>query len=779
MRLFLTFSTLLLSILGASAELSVSTTTRDGRTLTATAVSPYIIRVDDTAAGEKPSDVRTVLPLQASDDFGFLSEGGSCLTTTAGIYAIAEDGILTITGPDKGTTVIDRGAKRLADGRLELSLATDATGSVYGTGERGHKYNLYGDTLTMYNRANYGYGKGDRRNKQMNINMPLFLASEGYAIVFDDYAASTLILNNPVKYITEANHPVSFYYVGAAENLSELTEELTELTGRQPLAPFWSLGYITSKYGYRTQDETLGVIDTLKTRGYPVDGLVLDLYWYGKEEDMGRLDWAPEQWPDPAGMLRTLDERGVNTLAITQPYVLRNGHGVDNYNALATEGVFVADSLGNPHDVKIWVGEGGMFDVSSPAAQQWMSNRYRDLTLQGMGGWWGDLGEPERHPETAIHANGLAARQYHNNYGNDWAKIIADLYADEFADRRLMILMRAGTTGLQRYGVFPWSSDVSRSWGGLEPQIRIMLNSGLSGLAYMSSDLGGFAVNRRNPYLPELYVRWLQAGLFSPVFRTHSSQDAEPYHYPQYEDIIKAIVKERYRWLPYNYTLAYENAVYGRPLVRPLDFDIKARGLYDDIADEYLWGSELLVAPVITEGAVERSVVFPEGSVWYDYYNPRQAYTGGTTVEAYPAPLDKLPLFVRAGAFIPTADYTMENTRDYRSNEFTVSYYPAAESFYTMFDDNRISPNTIADGQYRLINFTGKTDNKAITIEIESEGTYTGAPELVTLHMVVNGLDRKPKVKGVAAADYDDATGACRFDVAYVPGTKVTITLKK
>ncbi|MDE6436458.1 MAG: DUF5110 domain-containing protein [Muribaculaceae bacterium] len=747
--------------------------------MTATAVSPYIIRVDDIAPGEKPSGVRTVLPMTGADDFGFITDNGTTLTTTADIYAIAKDGILTITGPDRGTTVIDHGAILLPDGRQEIALSTDATGSVYGTGERAHKYNLSGDTLHMYNRANYGYRSGDRRNSQMNINMPLYLASEGYAIVFDDYAASTLILNNPVKYITEATHPVSYYYVGAAENLSELTEELTELTGRQPLAPFWSLGYITSKYGYRTQDETLGVIDTLKTQGYPVDGLVLDLYWYGKEQDMGRLDWESEQWPDPTGMLRTLHERGVNTLAITQPFVLRNGKGVDNYEALAAEGLFVADSLGHPHNVEIWVGEGGMFDVANPATQQWLRNRYRDLTLQGMGGWWGDLGEPERHPETGIHANGLPARQYHNNYGNDWAKIISDLYADEFADRRLMILMRAGTTGLQRYSVFPWSSDVSRSWGGLEPQIRLMLNSGLSGLAYMSSDLGGFAPEHRNPINPELYVRWLQAGLFTPIFRTHSSVGAEPYNYPQYADIILPLVRERYRWLPYNYTLAYENAAYGRPLLRPLDFGIKARGLYDDVNDEYLWGSELLVAPVITEGAVERAVVFPEGSDWYDYSDPRKVYAGGTTVEAYPAPLAKLPLFVRAGAFLPTADYPMENTGDYRADEYTVNYYPGAESFYSLFDDNRMSPSTLADGQYRLINFSGKTDDKNINIQISSEGTYAGAPATVTLHMVVNGLTRKPKVRGAEGAEFDSATGECRFTLRYVPGTKVEINLKK
>lgn len=135
-----------------------------------------------------------------------------------------------------------------------------------------------------------------------------------------------------------------------------------------------------------------------------------------------------------------------------------------------------------------------------------------------------------------------------------------------------MTMMRGGTTGLQSYSVFPWSTDVSRSWGGLAPQITIMLNSGLSGLGYMSHDVGGFAIDPAAPYDPELYVRWLQLGTFSPVLRTHSQSTAEPYCYPDQQDIILPLIKERYRWLPYNYTLAYENASQGLPLVRPLNF---------------------------------------------------------------------------------------------------------------------------------------------------------------------------------------------------------------
>lgn len=525
MRNIFKFFTAFLLLLPVSvvAQISVGAVTPDGRTVKATALTPYIIRIDNTSGSESAAPVQSVLELTGEADDARLNSSGTSFTTTAGIrVSVDACGALTVSSTRKGTTVYDSGLRRRTHGDgSRIELATSSTGSFYGAGERGHKYNLKGDTLVMYNRQNYGYTGADPRISQMNITMPLFLASDGFAIVFDDYAAAEMIMRNPITYITESKRPVTWYYIGGVDTLAGLTEQLTELTGRQPLAPLWALGYITSKYGYRTQAETESTIDTLRTKGYPVDAIVLDLYWYGKEQDMGRLDWEPSQWPDPEGMLSRLDSLGVKTITISQPYVLRDGKAIDNYNSLVHKGLFVADSTGKaPQEVKIWVGEGGMFDVSNPETRRWLSDRYESLTRRGAGGWWGDLGEPEVHPQTAMHANGLAARQYHNKYGNDWSSIISELYAEKFPDRRLLTLMRGGTTGLQRYSVFPWSTDVSRSWGGLEPQIRILLNAGLSGVAYMGSDLGGFAVDPAHPYMPELYVRWLQAGLFSPVFRT-------------------------------------------------------------------------------------------------------------------------------------------------------------------------------------------------------------------------------------------------------------------
>ena len=772
------------------AKGQIMTTLPDGRLVIVTAVNANVIKVTNLPAGESPLQSRATVDASARFD-GTITHGTDVIsmTTSTGIKATLNNnnGAVTVSaGP--GKSINDSGERLLKDGKRELMLATDGTGSFYGGGERGHKINLAGDTLVMYNKQNYGYVKGESRISQMNITMPLFLSSNGYAILFDDYAAAEVILGNPIKYISESPAPISYYYIYGDGTMKGLTEAVSQLTGRQDMPPFWAMGYIASKYGYKTEAETRSVIDTLKMNKYPVDGIVLDLYWYGKEQDMGRLAWESQQWPDHKQMLADLKAKGVNTIIISQPYVLRNGRAIDNYNMGVEKGLFVkdaTDSLKGTQEVQIWVGEGGMFDVSNPDTRKWLANRYKELTLGGVGGWWGDLGEPEVHPETGIHHNGLTARQYHNQYGNDWSQIIYDLYKEEFPNTRLMTMMRGGTTGLQRYSVYPWSTDVSRSWGGLQPQVTIMLGSGLSGLGYMSHDVGGFAIDEKVPYDPELYVRWLQLGTFSPILRTPAQNTAEPYRYPDQQHIILPLIKERYRWLPYNYTLAYENHAYGTPLVRPIGFYEPGETKYDNIDDEYLWGKDVLIAPVMTQGATSRQVTFPAGT-WVDYSDPTKTYAGGTTIN-YNAPIEVLPMFVRAGSIIPTADYDMGNTGDYKDSAYTLNVYPVAgcSGSYTLFEDDRTSTSTVENGKYALLTFSDSMTQSALEITLSKSQDSPMTPSEKDIRLLIHNIDKSPKSVSVngkklnkKAYQYDKGTKTLRVDNKWNPTESRTISIK-
>ncbi|MDE5659119.1 MAG: hypothetical protein K2I25_08850, partial [Muribaculaceae bacterium] len=362
---FLTFTLAVASVVSAKADngqISVETRGDAPRHVTVTALTENIIRVANTPAGVETPQSQTLLPVKRNAATKSLeTPGAEVLTTEGGIVVSVDkvDGAVTIAAPG-GVVIADNGVRLSSGGKESMSLVTPGNESFYGAGERGYSLNLAADTLVMFNRQNYGYTAGEDRIKQMNITMPLLISSKGYAIVFDDYAAATLTTSNPLTYTTEANKPVSYYFISGVTGddrkarIDNVVSKLTLLTGRQELPPLWSLGYITSKYGYRTEAETRGVIDSLKRAGYPVDGIVLDLYWYGKEEDMGRLEWDKEQWPNHVKMLSDLKKKGVSLVTISQPYVLRNGRAINNYNELAPKGMFVRDSLGNPGEVKIW-----------------------------------------------------------------------------------------------------------------------------------------------------------------------------------------------------------------------------------------------------------------------------------------------------------------------------------------------------------------------------------------------------------------------------------------
>ncbi|MDE5811965.1 MAG: hypothetical protein K2H61_06670 [Muribaculaceae bacterium] len=732
---------------------SITTITRDGRQVTATMVTPFAVRITNAPVGEVIPDSKVIAldNLQTYKEFeATTSRVGNTQTLSSPVQPINvllnnNSGAVSIEVGD--ANIIDTGMRGITpEGFRTMQLTTPAGLSYYGAGERGHKVNLAGDTLVMYNRQNYGYGAGDPRISQMNITMPMVITSGGFALIFDDYAAAELVLSDPITYTSEANYPITYYVAALFDDnqqtsLSQTVGATAFLTGFQPLPPLWTLGYITSKYGYKTADETLRTVERLQQAGYPLDGIVLDLYWYGQEQDMGRLAWDPEQWGDYKQMLKTLQDKNVNLVSISQPYVLRNGRGIDNYNFLAENGMLVPDSLGRPGEVKIWVGEGGMLDVSNPATRSWLAEQYKQMHLDGVDGFWGDLGEPEVHPDSLVHHNGLTTRQYHNLYGNEWSKIIADMLAENFPDERPMIMMRGGTIGLQRYGVFPWSTDVSRSWAGLQAQIPIMINSGLSGLGYMGHDVGGFAVDPENPFLPELYVRWLQLGLFSPMLRTHAQEYAEPFNYPELEkEILLPIIKERYRWLPYNVTLAFDNHVYGSSLVRPLNFrDNSLTAATDTIVDQFMWGEDVMVAPVLTPGTTERPVFFPGGNRWFDLNNPATIITGGNT-EVVKAPLNVLPHYAADGSVIFMADYPMTSTADYRNDLFTARIFPTA-------DGEAVGMLAIPQGSKPTAD---ELTGFGLYLEVDNNGektlTVSGSPDTpeTTFNIEIYDVNRKP-----------------------------------
>ena len=771
---------LALAAMGQPKSMTINDASRH-QTITVTAVHDDILRVDvvpDGWNGNRLPSLATDKPVPAARPEAKVvtDDRFTTISTASGMTARWALGMLMVGCRD--TQYIMDQCNRDASSVVLIPAGKE---SFYGAGERGYSFNLAGDTLINYNTQNYGYQMGEKRTQLMGITMPMVISSRGYGIFFDDFCKSSLVLGKQIQYTSTSPGPLSYYIINGNGRVENVVRNFTWLTGRQELPPLWTLGYITSKYGYRDQRESEGVVDTLKREGYPLDGIVFDLYWYGKEEDMGRLEWDKTQWPDHRKMLSDFKQQGVNVVTISQPYVLTNGRAIDNYRLLDPQGIFCkTDGTDTTHTVTIWVGQGGMFDVSNPATRQWLRGRYKQLTDEGVTGWWGDLGEPEKHPLEIRHWNGLTAEQYHNYYGNEWSKIIYDMFKQEYPDRRPMVMMRAGTAGLQRYSVFPWSTDVSRSWGGLQPQVTIMLNAGLSGLGYMSHDVGGFAVDPANKRDGELYIRWLQLGLFSPMLRTHSTYHAEPYNYKEFGDLTLRIIKERYKWLPYNYTLAYDNAWNGLPLVRPLGMyeDDMNIARYDHINDQYLWGRDVMVAPVMQQGAVSREITFPDGT-WVDINHPENSYQGHTTIN-YDAPIEVLPLFARAGAFIPQADYEMQNVGDYNPDSLDIVYYSSEHpSTYTLFDDDLHSTGTLSRDKHRLIQFIATPQGRTNYITIQGRGNIEGDAPSKQYRIIIPATNKPGKVKingkKAKGMSYDKRTRTLAIPVTIPDVTATTI----
>jgi oligosaccharide 4-alpha-D-glucosyltransferase len=598
---------------------------------------------------------------------------------------------------------------------IQFNISSDEV--LYGGGARALGMNRRGNKLALYNRAHYGY---ETRSELMNFTIPMVLSSKMYAVHFDNSAIGYLDLDskkeNTLAYETISGRKT--YQVIVGDSWTDLISNYTDLTGKQPLPARWTLGNFSSRFGYHSQEEVEKTIKKFEEDKIPVDAIILDLYWFGKtiQGTMGNLDWDKDKFQNPTKMIADLNAKGIKTVLITEPFVLTTS---SKWQEAVDKKIVATDKAGKPFIYDFYFGNTGIIDIFKPEGAAWFWNIYKNLIDQGVGGLWGDLGEPEVFPSEAITAGGKAD-EVHNVYGHNWAKLIAEGYKKDFANQRPFILMRAGYSGSQRFGMIPWSGDVSRSWGGLQSQMEISLQMGMQGLGYMHSDLGGFAGDY---FDNELYIRWLQYGVFNPIFRPHAHEDVAAE--PVYKDIVtkakaKKQVELRYQLLPYNYTLAFENNQKGTPLMRPLFFEEPENSKLLTVCETYLWGNDFLVTPITKPGVTSTSVYFPKKNNWFDFYSDEEQLAGTTSNIAVVE--DHIPVFVRGGAFIPMIK-TIQNTPKYSLDNFDLHYYfdaKTTQSSGKLYNDDGTTANAFEKGEFELLKFNSIIEDKTLTITISS-----------------------------------------------------------
>jgi alpha-glucosidase (family GH31 glycosyl hydrolase) len=714
--------------------------------------SPNIIETTFIAKAETPlapvfaASHAVVMPPQAVK-VGIHDSKDALEYTTGGIAVTVSKSPFQIAYTYKGKPLLAENEgyvkkEGVKDVDFGIEFRIEADESLYGGGARALGLDRRGNRLRLYNKAHYGY---ETKSELMNYTMPLVLSSKLYAVHFDNPAVGWLDLDSAKKNVLsyEASGGRKTYQVIADDSWEGLIGDYTALTGRQPMPPRWAFGNFASRFGYHSEAEARAVIDKFRAEKIPVDAIVFDLYWFGADikGTMGNLAWHADRFPTPQKMIADFAASGVKTILITEPFVLTTSK---RWDEAVRADILAKDAQGKPATYDFYFGHTGLIDIFGSKGRDWFWNIYRDYAKQGVAGWWGDLGEPEVHPAELRHATGTAD-DVHNIYGHAWAKLLAEGYAKEFPDQRPFILMRSGYSGSQRFGMIPWSGDVNRTWGGLQSQPEIALEMGMQGIGYMHSDLGGFA----NPNLDdELYARWLQYGVFQPIFRPHAQEEvpSEPvFRADSAKALAKAAIELRYRLLPYNYTLAFDNNRTGMPLMRPMLFEEPDNPALRSVSDTYLWGRDFLVAPILQQGQKERKVYFPATGAWFDFHSGERHAAGSAATLAVAA--DHIPVFVRAGAFIPMAE-PVQTTRDYSTRKFDLHYYhdaSVAQANGKLYDDDGSTRDAYDKGKYALLRFGSRLDGHRLDLTLDAEvgRNYADLNRTVTLH--VHNVAAKPK----------------------------------
>jgi oligosaccharide 4-alpha-D-glucosyltransferase len=616
---------------------------------------------------------------------------------------------------------------------------------IFGGGERALPLNRRGYKFNLYNNPWYGYGEGA---DNLNFSVPFFTSSNGYGLFFDNASKGYADIGKSDANIFEAAFSSGELnvYIITGKDYKEILSSYHKLTGTQPLPPRWAMGNFQSRFGYTSQAQAIEINDKMSSEKIPHDAIIFDLFWFGDsiKHTLGNLEWVNKsRWPDPVKMMTGFRKKNVNTILIAEPFILEGTRQYEN-----AQPFLATDSLG----------KGGLLDIFRKDAGDWIwKTHYKKQIGNGVAGWWTDLGEPEKHPKLIRHnlkdlgfKRSFGADEVHNVYGQYWNKMLFENYAREYPGTRLFHLNRSGFSGSQRYSIFPWSGDVSRSWSGLRAQLPVMLGMSMSGIPYIHADAGGFAGGEGDN---ELYVRWLQFASFTPIFRPHGTAlyevDKNAFSFPSepaliaepYRSYAKEVIRMRYAMLPYNYTLAYRQATKGEPLVAPLYYHFPADTAAYTIGDEFMWGENILVAPVLEKDTnnITRKIYLPRGS-WYAF-DGTAPIEGGRHISA-PVVINKMFTYVKAGSIIATsAKVNAANTMEDDNSDLWVHYYHDNQpSSAVIYEDDGITKQALSRNQYQLITFTALPAAAKTIFTVKSTGAgFKGMPAKRKITFMVHG----------------------------------------
>lgn len=550
---------------------------------------------------------------------------------------------------------------------------------------------------------------------------------------------------------------VADFYIILGEDFNKIIRNYYEITGTPRLLPKWAYGFIQCKNRYRSEEELLRLGKKFRERGIPGDVLVIDWLWF---KEFGDLEWNRDYWQHPEKTFEELARLGFKVMQAQHPFIDRKSL---KYETFKEKGY-----LNNvPPDAR------PTFDHSNPEARKGWWEEIKKLYQTGIRGYWTDMGEIEEHKPGTISYLGPRER-VHNIYTLLWTKGLYENQREAFGTRSFS-LARTFWCGIQKYSVAMWSGDINSSWEVLKDQVVVGQDVTLTGMPYWCTDIGGFFFHPE--FTPELYVRWFQWGTFCPIFRTHGTRpENEPWSFGKdTEEVLKKFIRLRYKLMPYIYSLAY-NLYTGRQMMRAMVVDYPDDKNAYESKYQFMFG-DILVSPIVEKNARIKETYLPEG-YWYDFWTGKR-YSGKRFLKI-PAPIDRIPLFVRNSSIIPMNAKDIMYVDEKPLKELDINIYTPINGEFEIYEDDGTT-YSYEDGNFIRTKISACETEDRIKIFISSYGKeFPGFEKDKVFNLYIYGINGKSVKMGNKLVSFENKDNVLKIKgINYHFGDTIDIVIEK
>jgi alpha-D-xyloside xylohydrolase len=567
-------------------------------------------------------------------------------------------------------------------------------------------------------------------NQNMKVCIPFIQSVKGYGVFWDNYSPTTFTDNlQETSFDSEIGNCSDYYFMWGGSG-DGVVEQMRDLTGQASMMPLWTYGYNQSRERYKTQEELLDVVKKYRDLKVPLDGIVQDWQYWGKDSLWNSMSFDPATFPDPKGMVDRVHALKAHLFIVAWP-----GFGplTRQYTEFKEKNMLI--------NFDTWPPNGGVkpYDPYNPASHDIYWNYLnKGIFSLGIDGWWLDSSEPDHiniQDKDFDQPTYLGSfRSVINAFPLEHVGGVYNSQRKTTSEKRVTIFTRSAFAGQQRYAANTWSGDVVSTWPTLKRQVPAALNFSLVGIPYWNGDIGGFFAGAfkqgggaKNPEFQELYTRWLQFAAFTPMMRSHGTDiPREIYQFGQpgdkTYDVLAKFINLRYSLLPYIYSTAWDVTHHSGSIMRALFMDFKQDKQVYDIGSQYMFGKSIMVSPVTNAGLQEQAVYLPAGALWYDFWTGKTEDGGKSITTA--TPIDIMPLYVKAGAIIPWGP-KVQFAEEKKWNNLEIRVYPGADGDFTLYEDENDNYN-YETGKYTEIMFHWDNKSRSLTLG-KKKGDFTGS----------------------------------------------------